>query len=532
MKKIIVTGFTAQNIANQESVSFTTNGGNVIVTGENGAGKTTLKNALMWALIGSTADGEKLIPYNSDKLPIVEVEITDGTVYTKFRKELFQRQSFDGKISRTVNCFINGTPATLKDINEYFSRLIPNNSLEIILNLGSFFKQKSEVQRKILTEHISDVKDEDVIASDASLSELDVNGFSVEGHGERMKLMLRKIKSERASIKPKIDVLSSQIVDVEDEREELQAEIATLESKLAEYDAELLKIQDMQSRSELNRRIISLESEVKILRSVILHNKNKLEKLRERYAQVGGKCPTCGQAVNVERAERIREGIADKGKALKIETEDHVARLSENEKELEELKLRAGKVRSDVTEITKTQRDNLRKEIAARQSRIENITFQLESNVKKRRQIEELIVKEKTYGLRFLEYERQLSLVEKFVQKKMEMITDAINSRFQYVKFKMFETLKSGEVRNICEATLNGVPYSQLSKGEKLKAALDILQTFQSHYGVMLPLIIDDAESYTSNSLIEIPNQKILFKVVEGQELKIEVQPMERRLSA
>ena len=63
-----------------------------------------------------------------------------------------------------------------------------------------------------------------------------------------------------------------------------------------------------------------------------------------------------------------------------------------------------------------------------------------------------------------------------------------------------------------------------MSKGEKFKAALDALQTFQNYYGVELPLIIDDAESYTKNNLLTIPNQKIILKVVEGQDLKIETQ--------
>ncbi len=116
----------------------------------------------------------------------------------------------------------------------------------------------------------------------------------------------------------------------------------------------------------------------------------------------------------------------------------------------------------------------------------------------------------------------------------MAMITESINANFESIKFKMYEILKNGEVRNICEATLNGVPYRNLSKGEKLKAALDFVKTMQKVSGVMFPLMIDDAESYTSNSLIEVPNQKIQFKVEEGQSLKIEVEPkiLERRMTA
>ena len=62
---------------------------------------------------------------------------------------------------------------------------------------------------------------------------------------------------------------------------------------------------------------------------------------------------------------------------------------------------------------------------------------------------------------------------------------------------------------------IDGVPYSSLSKGEKFKAALDILNALQSKFQRQFPLMIDDAESYTSNSFVELPNQLFLFKVTE-----------------
>lgn len=551
MKKLVVTGFTANNVANQDSVSFTTNGGNVIVTGQNGAGKTTIKNSLMWALIGNTSDGEKLIPYNSDKLPIVEVELSDGNIYTQFRKELYQRTSSDGKISRSVNCFICGTPVTLKDFDQSFSSFMPNSVLEILLELGSFFKLKSDVQRNILTAHFSAIKDTDVIASDKSLLDLDTKGLSIESHGEKMKSMIRRIKADRANIKPQIDLLTSQIVNVADERETWQSEVAALESELAKLNAEFVnwkdRIKNLQKPrdelAELNREIWQLQSSAENLRDIVKRNERDLEKLREKYVNAAEICPTCGQAIKGEHVEKIREKIVAEGKTLKLETEKRIAELAEIETRLENLRPKAEKLKSAVENQTanieeinhiEKQRSDIRQEISARKSWIEKIAAQLERNDESQSRIEQLRTQEKTYGKHFMECEKQLSLVEKFVQKKMEMVTDAINSKFQFVKFKMFETQKNGEVKNICEVTLNDVPYSKLSKGEKFKAALDVLQTFQNYYGVMLPLIIDDAESYTSNSLIDIPNQKILFKVVEGRQLQIEVKAamLERRLSA
>ena len=69
---------------------------------------------------------------------------------------------------------------------------------------------------------------------------------------------------------------------------------------------------------------------------------------------------------------------------------------------------------------------------------------------------------------------------------------------------------------------IGGVPYSSLSKGEKLKAALDILNAVQKHYGLKMPLVIDDAESYTANSFVDLDNQLILCKVAEA-DLKVAI---------
>ena len=94
----------------------------------------------------------------------------------------------------------------------------------------------------------------------------------------------------------------------------------------------------------------------------------------------------------------------------------------------------------------------------------------------------------------------------------------------------MFKELKSTDgLEECCEPMINGVPYSSsLSKGERLKAALDILNTLQKFYGVEMPVFIDDAESYTNNSRMNLPNQVIYLKAAEGVlKLKIDLQKLE-----
>ena len=104
-----------------------------------------------------------------------------------------------------------------------------------------------------------------------------------------------------------------------------------------------------------------------------------------------------------------------------------------------------------------------------------------------------------------------------------------VNAQFQFVKFKLFKILANGDIKEDCAAMINGVPFQSLSKGEKLKAALDILNTLQKKFGIEMPLFLDDAESYTSNSFVDLPNQLFLFKVDE-ENLAISID--ERRRAA
>ena len=146
--------------------------------------------------------------------------------------------------------------------------------------------------------------------------------------------------------------------------------------------------------------------------------------------------------------------------------------------------------------------------------------------------IEELKQRETKLNVEVADLQKQINLAEKFQRQKIKTIEDAINAKFEVVKFKMFDTCINGAVKEICESMIGGVTFDNLSKGEQLKASLDILKTMQEFYKVELPVWIDDAESYTSNSLVDLPNQIFYLKAVEGQELKIEVVKKKKAVAA
>src|SRR5690606_15060518 len=114
------------------------------------------------------------------------------------------------------------------------------------------------------------------------------------------------------------------------------------------------------------------------------------------------------------------------------------------------------------------------------------------------RRIAELEAEERRLAQEFEELERQLSLLDRFVQAKVRLLTDRINAKFQFARFQLFRTLVNGGVEECCETTYQGVPYSSLNYGARLNVGLDIINTLADHFGFAPPVWIDNAESVTN----------------------------------
>lgn len=157
-------------------------------------------------------------------------------------------------------------------------------------------------------------------------------------------------------------------------------------------------------------------------------------------------------------------------------------------------------------------------DIRARQEKLSAIK-QAES-IKAR--IEELKGRETELGQIYAQLQSQLYLTEEFLRAKVRATEDSINSHFKYVRWKMFEQRINGALEECCEPLIDGVPFSDgLNKGNKMKAALDIVNALSKYYGISLPVIIDDCESYTS--LPDVDAQVIKL-IADGEHDSLDVE--------
>lgn len=136
--------------------------------------------------------------------------------------------------------------------------------------------------------------------------------------------------------------------------------------------------------------------------------------------------------------------------------------------------------------------------------------------------IEELKKEDAALKAQNQEIEKNMFLLDEFTRKKVSYLEESINSKFELVKFKLFNILKNGGLEEVCEATYNGIEYgTSLNTGARINCDLDIIDTLSKEFGLSVPVFVDNTESV--NDLHPINSQMIELRVTKNKNLKVEV---------
>lgn len=271
---------------------------------------------------------------------------------------------------------------------------------------------------------------------------------------------------------------------------------------------------------------------------------------------VDNECPTCNQALpydkvqsaietarsafNLRKSNRL-EDIVGQGKKLKSDVDSWLEQNAEYQKGISELQQEM----SEKTTLLKTIQKNIddirfatskvsetksyqefNQKIVDVGLEIKKLQESVESSLEEKRddlrnlkmqaaaidsqrarfgqvdaankRIEELKERERELTTQYNNIEKQLFLTEEFIRTKVEMLTEKINSRFQYARFNLFKVLVNGAVEEVCETLFDGVPYgSGLNNAAQINVGLDIINTLSTHYQFIAPIFVDNAEAVT-----------------------------------
>ena len=166
-------------------------------------------------------------------------------------------------------------------------------------------------------------------------------------------------------------------------------------------------------------------------------------------------------------------------------------------------------------------REEINGKVAAMRTDIEKLDRELAKRalLDFARQREEELRREAKKSAEELEIlDKQLFLCDEFIRFKVRFIEDSINGKFRLARFKLFDEQVNGGLSDCCEATCEGVPYSDLNGGMRINLGIDVICTMSEHHGLRVPLVVDNAESVVS--LLDAGMQVIRL-VVSGGDKKL-----------
>ena len=363
-----------------------------------------------------------------------------------------------------------------------------------------------------------------------------------ERAGSNHELVL--LKNQLASIDNRIIRMQADIEsELQKKEQEKKENIHRLETMLAEQTSLLKELEKDKNNTE--KSLIALESEVNQLRA----DWHKLQSEEYVYDGISGICPTCGKPVteeeeaafkedgvkkyNIDKAEKLKE-ISATGKKKAAEKKELDAQRKkldieivaiENKKKTINDDLDAVKESKVIIEITPrqeeaqaekdalinkinklengdiaTMKQAIEEEIAEAEDALsvwQNHANAIQKVKEAKDRIEELNDDETVLGQRMDDIQKSLETVENFGRQRATLLQEEINSKFELVKWKLFDIRLNGEIQDMCTATFNGHEYKDLSKGESIRIGMDIIKTLQRHYECYPPLFVDNAEAVT-----------------------------------
>lgn len=230
-----------------------------------------------------------------------------------------------------------------------------------------------------------------------------------------------------------------------------------------------------------------------------------------------------------ELKQKENAALAKKNEAEKRLSEiPEEADYSQNE-EYAKLKARHNEVLAEIKKLESDGADQIVNDLKAEKSDLQSqldevnkIIAKASMNVEIDKRIAQLQTEQKEIGQKVADQEQMLYLLEEFIRFKLDKVSESINSHFKTVNFKLFETQLNGGLKDCCECTVNGVPYSTLNSGHRIVAGLDIIRSLSELYGVSVPIFVDNAESLNEFNVPDMDAQLILLSVSEDKQLKVE----------
>ncbi len=494
------------------------------------AQKTDTQRAMLFRMAGTISD-EEIAAGNADFMDLL-AKLT-GKSMEEYKREIAAKK-------RRIKAEIDGIPERIderkRDMPEAENWLLLEADLEA---------KKSELEKVEKS-----ISDKSQAYSEASKAKLEI---AKKEFDLRQRLLNREHEIKQSVLK-EYNEQSSQQSELRRQVESAQAELGRVQSEMTRYQRDLEAMQ--QKRSAL----IAEWKEI---------NARTLQFNQDEFV-----CPTCKRPLDIDDIERKQSEMTEnfntrkandlaennrKGQANKKAMDETMSPVKKCEERISELSTKIESLKanplytSEMKEPDATptieadaERKKILNQIAEVKAELDKpneapdtseLTEQKKSIISEIDIIKAKLAKKETIErneARIKELEKQLReqseelaqlegiefTMAAFSKARIEAVENRINGLFSIVKFKMFEQQINGGEVETCEATVNGVPYSDLNNAMTINAGLDIINAICKSEGVTAPIFIDNAESV--NELLHTQSQMIRLVVTDDETLRVQ----------
>lgn len=422
---------------------------------------------------------------------------------------------------------------------------------------------------------ISDIKPADVLEAKTKLDELEGRIAALDAEmvalqqESGVELLATKLNARKASC----DALKSTVITQWQTRKDI------LVSRKAEADRTMKNgLQDFKTLQESVTRV-----ETQLASGQVLLDKLRARYMEIKSKQFASAhnaqdrhCPTCGQALpegQVQDAIREARQIfeSDKQAALSqmmAQGKEQADVVAQVEKDLADLKQRLGErqracnedavkaqeaaellaAHSDkpvfdsleiqameaeiaelvdqltsAQEIDTTQLEAQKAELKDQVRQYQEMILLADRNKAAKKRVEELEKQQKDQGIKIAELENLIALSEDYVTERCRALSESVNEKFDTISWKLFDTQVNGGIVDTCVCMIpcdSGlVAYESANTASQINADLEIVNALSRHYGVSVPLFVDNSERV--NKLSHTDSQMITLAVSDEKELTV-----------
>jgi len=407
-------------------------------------------------------------------------------------------------------------------------------------------KKKTEHQNKVfelkseLNSIEFEIKEKAKLETKKDTSKVDSIKNEIDKKDEELKTLQTALKSltdKRTSLKAQLESIDSNLMTLREDWKKINAEefkanesdckcptckreFDNAEEKIAEIKNNFIKQKN--ERLEVNQtKGKSLVSEKKNTEEEIKNLDSRIEKGESLIKDLQSK-------ISSLRADLM---IENNSKGNTISFESVVSELVSKSEKYQTLKSEIQKLEAVTFDLPNESNSELSESKKTIQKEIDALKVSLRTTdqiIKADIRIKELLDEEKKLAQEIAKFEKIQYTIDNFVKLKIDTLESRINKKFQFVKFKLFQTQINGAEVECCDALIDGVPFSDANTASKINAGIDIINSLCNYYQVSAPIFIDNRESVVD--LIDSDSQ-IINLIVSAEDTKLRIENKQENLA-